>query len=84
MGLHAGGHAAVVEHAAQIVFEREGLLRCALGEDVVGVLEVRELGVGFCAAEFACVEDFDAQFGAGRAEEVYFLTGMFSRELGRD
>ena len=43
---HADGHAAVVEHAFEVVFEGGGLLGDALGEDVVGVLEVGELGAG--------------------------------------
>lgn len=45
----------------------------ALGEDVVGVLEVGELGAGVGGAAFAGVEDFGAEFGAGGAEEVGFL-----------
>lgn len=48
-------------------------LRCALREDVVGVLEVGELGAGFRAGGFAGVEDFGAEFGAGGAEEVSLL-----------
>ena len=71
--LHAGGHAAVVEHAAEVVLEGEGLLRDALGEDVAGVLEVGELGAGFRGGGAAGVEDFGAEFGAGGAEEVGFL-----------
>ena len=73
MLLHADGHAAVVEHAFEIVFEGLGFLCGALGEDVGGVLEVGELGAGFGGGGFAGVEDFGAEFGAGGAEEVCFL-----------
>lgn len=75
LALHADVHAAVVEHAAEVVFEREGLLRDALGEDVGGVLEVGELGAGVGRGGFAGVEDFGAELGAGGAEEVGFLFG---------
>ena len=71
--LVADGHAAVVEHAAEVIFEGKGFLGCSLGEDVVGVLEVGELGAGLGDAGFAGVEDFGAEFGAGGAEEVGFL-----------
>ena len=37
------------------------------------MLEVGELGAGFCAGGFAGVEDFGAEFGAGGAEEVCLL-----------
>lgn len=73
LALHADGHAAVVEHAAELVAEAERLLADALGEDVVGVLEVGELGAGVGGGGFARVEDFGAEFGAGGAEEVGFL-----------
>ena len=73
MLLHADSHAAVVEHAFEIVFQRLGFLGGALGEDVVGVLEVGELGAGFGGGGFAGVEDFGAEFGAGGAEEICFL-----------
>ena len=73
MLLHADGHAAVVEHAFEIVFEGLRFLRGALGEDVVGVLEVGELGAGFGRGGFAGVEDFGAEFGTGGAEEIGFL-----------
>jgi len=71
--LHADGHAAVVEHAAQVVAQGEGFLADALREDVGCVVEVGELGVGFCGGGGAGVEDFGAEFGAGGAEEVGFL-----------
>ena len=71
--LHANGHAAVIEHSFQVFFQGLGFLRGALGEDVVGVLEVGELGAGFGGGGFAGVEDFGAEFGAGGAEEVGFL-----------
>jgi len=48
----------------------------------VGVLEVGELGVGFCAGGFAGVEDFGAEFGAGGAEEVGFLYCSISGGAG--
>ena len=73
MRLHAHGHAAVVEHAAEFIFEGEGFLTDALGEDVVGVLEVGKLGAGVGGGGFAGVEDFGAEFGAGGAEEVGLL-----------
>ena len=73
MLLHADSHAAVIEHAFEIVFEGLGFLCGALGEDVGGVLEVGELGAGFGGGGFAGVEDFGAEFGAGGAEEVCFL-----------
>ena len=71
--VHAHAHAAVVEHAAQVVAQGERVLRYPLGEDVVGVLEVGELGAGAGGGAFAGVEDFGAEFGAGGAEEVGFL-----------
>jgi len=80
--LVAHSHAAVVEHTPQIVFERLCFLRGALGEDVVGVLEVGELGAGFGAGGFAGVEDFGAEFGAGGAKEVRFLLSISMTVLG--
>lgn len=71
--LHAHLHAAVVEHAAELVLEAERLLRDALGDDVVRVLEVGELGAGVGGGGFTRVEDLGAEFGAGGAEEVGFL-----------
>lgn len=44
LALGAHVHAAVVEHAAQVVLEAQRFLAHALREDVVGVLEVGELG----------------------------------------
>ena len=71
--MHAHGHAAVIEHASEVVFEAQRFLGDALGEDVVGVLEVGELGAGVGGGGFAGVEDFGAEFGAGGAEEVVLL-----------
>ena len=77
MLLHADGHAAVVEHAFEVVFEGLGFLCGALGEDVGGVLEVGELGAGFGGGGFSGVEDFGAEFGTGGAEEIGFLFSLY-------
>lgn len=82
MLLHADGHAAVIEHSFQVILEGLAFLRGALGEDVVGVLEVGELGAGFGGGGFAGVEDFGAEFGAGGAEEVGFLLIYQTCEYG--
>ena len=70
---HPDAHAAVVEHSAEVVAQGEGLLGDALGEDVGGVVEVGEVGAGFCGGGGAEGEDFGAEFGAGGAEEICFL-----------
>ena len=77
MLLHADGHATVVKHAFEVVFEGLGFLGGALGEDVVGVLEVGELGAGFGGGGFSGIEDFGAEFGAGGAEEISFLQSLY-------
>lgn len=79
LALHADGHAAVVEHAAEVVLEARRLLADALGEDVGGVLEVGELGAPVGGAAPARVEDLGAELGAGGAEEVGFLEFVVTR-----
>lgn len=76
--LHADGHLAVVEHPAQVVLERQGVLRRFLRQDVDFVLQVRALRRHLGRAGFARVQDLGAEFGAGGAEEVGFLLGVFS------
>lgn len=76
LALRADGHAPVVEHAPQLVLEARRLLRDALREDVVRVLQVRELGARLGRGGLARVEDLGAEFGAGGAEEVGFLGGL--------
>lgn len=79
LALRADGHAPVVEHAPQLVLEARRLLRDALREDVVRVLQVRELGARLGRGGLARVEDLGAEFGAGGAEEVGFLGGWAGR-----
>lgn len=71
--LHAHTHFPVVEQAAKVVFQREGLLGGTLREYVYFILEVGALS-GFCRSGVAAEgENLGAKLRAGGAEEVCLL-----------
>ena len=60
--LIARGHAPVVKHTPQVVLESKCFLGDPLIQDIIGVLEVGELGASFGRGGFAGIEDLGAEF----------------------
>ena len=69
----AHGHLAVIEHASQLVLQRERLLRHPLAQNVDLVLQVRPLATRLVCRHLATGRDFGTQLGARRPEEVGLL-----------
>lgn len=80
---HTDRHAAIIQHAPQIILERATLLRQALAQDLDFVGQMGELGGGGALGGAAGVADLGAEFGAGGAEEVGFVLDVgFGDEAG--